>query len=80
MGFDLNATTHTFTKTTDGGAEQVVANDPADQANIGSLRSHLQTGGQPVRRGQLHLASRDSQRRHARLAESWAGAARVQVG
>jgi hypothetical protein len=29
MGFDLNATTHTFTKTTDDGAKQVVANDPA---------------------------------------------------
>src|SRR5215218_5337332 len=42
MPFDLNATTHTFTKTDTGGVEHVVANDPGDQRNITLIRQHLQ--------------------------------------
>jgi hypothetical protein len=42
MPFDLNATTHTFTKTDTGGVQEVEANDPADQANITLIRAHLQ--------------------------------------
>ncbi len=41
MPFDLNATTHTFTKTSSGGVETVVANDPNDQRNIILIRQHL---------------------------------------
>jgi hypothetical protein len=42
MPFDLNATTHTFTKNDTGGIEQVLANDPNDQRNITLIREHLQ--------------------------------------
>ena len=42
MPFDLNATTHTFTKTDNGGVQQVVANDQADQTDITLIRQHLQ--------------------------------------
>ncbi|MBT1003907.1 hypothetical protein KIH31_15025 [Paenarthrobacter sp. DKR-5] len=41
MPFDLNATTHTFTKTTTGGIEQIVANSPGDQHNITLIQQHL---------------------------------------
>lgn len=80
MGFDLNATTHTFTKTTDGGAEQVVANDPADQANIGSLRSHLQTVAGQFAEGNYSQPAAIHSADMPGLAELQAGAARVRVG
>jgi hypothetical protein len=41
MPFDLNATTHTFTKTGTGGVEKVVANRSTDQRNISLIRQHL---------------------------------------
>lgn len=41
MPFDLNATTHTFTKNATGGVEQVLAKDPGDQRNITLIRQHL---------------------------------------
>jgi len=42
MPFDLNATLHIFQDTATGGIQQVIANDPTDQENIGLIRSHLQ--------------------------------------
>jgi hypothetical protein len=41
MPFDLDATTHTFTKTADGGRQTVVADDPADAEQIALIRAHL---------------------------------------
>ena len=41
MPFDLNATTHTFTKTSQGGIQQIVANSACDQADIDLIRGHL---------------------------------------
>jgi hypothetical protein len=41
MPFDLNATTHTFSKTNSGGVEQVIVNSPSDRANIDLIRGHL---------------------------------------
>jgi hypothetical protein len=41
MPFDLDATTHTFTKTGDGGLQVVVADDPADAEQIALIRNHL---------------------------------------
>ncbi len=79
MGFDLNATTHTFTKTSDGGIEQVVVHDPADVRNTDLIRAHLhQVAGQfgagnfsdPA---SIHGAGMPG------LAELQAGASRVQV-
>lgn len=43
MPFDLDATTHTFTKTDLGGQQLVTANDPNDQTEIDLIRQHLQT-------------------------------------
>jgi hypothetical protein len=42
MPFDLDATTHTFTKTDTGGQQLVTADDPSDQTQIDLIRRHLQ--------------------------------------
>ena len=42
MPFDLEATTHVFTDTATGGVQDVVADDPTDDANISLIREHLQ--------------------------------------
>lgn len=41
MPFDLDATTHLFTKTDDGGLQVVVADDPEDTEQIELIRQHL---------------------------------------
>ena len=41
MPFDLEATTHTFTKTDHGGIQIVVADDPDDDEQIELIRGHL---------------------------------------
>ena len=41
MPFDLDATTHVFTNTDDGGIQVVTADDPADQRQIDLIREHL---------------------------------------
>jgi len=41
MPFDLDATTHVFTKTDDGGIQVVTADDPGDQDQIDLIREHL---------------------------------------
>lgn len=41
MPFDLDATTHRFTKTEDGGVQVVVADDPADTEQVALIREHL---------------------------------------
>jgi hypothetical protein len=41
MPFDLDATTHLFTKTDDGGVQVVVADDPEDTDQIDLIRGHL---------------------------------------
>lgn len=51
MPFDLNRTTHTFTQTTDGGVEEVVANKPSDIRDRDLIRSHLQTEANNFRHG-----------------------------
>ena len=42
MPFNLAATTHIFTKTAQGGLQQVVAKDSADSAQVNLARGHLQ--------------------------------------
>lgn len=42
MPFSLAATTHIFTKTAEGGNQQVVARNPADAAQARMIRQHLQ--------------------------------------
>jgi len=41
MGFDQHKTTHRFALYEDGGAIEVLVNDPADTANLEAIRSHL---------------------------------------
>jgi hypothetical protein len=41
MPFDLDATTHTFTQTADGGIQTVVADDPGDAEQVALIRRHL---------------------------------------
>jgi hypothetical protein len=41
MPFDLEATTHVFTKTAGGGVQVVTADDPTDQEQIELIRTHL---------------------------------------
>ncbi len=41
MPFDLDATTHHFTKTDEGGIQVVTADDPTDQRQIDLIRDHL---------------------------------------
>lgn len=41
MPFDLDRTTHRFTKTATGGVQTVVADDPADTTQIRLIREHL---------------------------------------
>jgi hypothetical protein len=43
MPFDLEATTHTFTKIDVGGRQVVTANDPSDRTQVDLIRQHLQT-------------------------------------
>jgi len=51
MPFDLDATTHTFTKTETGGVQLVTADDPEDQAQIDLIRGHLQVERDNFARG-----------------------------
>jgi len=41
MPFDLEKTTHTFSKTDTGGIQQVIAKDKSDTEQINLIRSHL---------------------------------------
>jgi hypothetical protein len=41
MPFDLEQTTHVFTKTEKGGLQQVIAKDPTQGEQIGLIRQHL---------------------------------------
>lgn len=43
MPFDLDETTHTFTKTDSGGVQLVTSDDPTDRTQIGLIRQHLRT-------------------------------------
>lgn len=41
MPFDLDATTHRFTKTPDGGIQTVTADEPRDDLQVRLIREHL---------------------------------------
>ena len=51
MPFDLERTTHRFTKTDTGGVQTVVADDPQDTAQITLIREHLTAEVDRFRRG-----------------------------
>lgn len=43
MPFDLNRTTHTFTKIADGGIQKVIVKHPGDTRNRDLIRVHLRS-------------------------------------
>ncbi len=51
MPFSLDATTHVFDATAQGGTQRVVANDPDDTREIGLIREHLRAEGDAFSRG-----------------------------
>ena len=51
MPFDLDRTTHHFTKTGSGGVQTVVADDPQDASQVGLVRQHLRQEADRFRRG-----------------------------
>jgi hypothetical protein len=51
MPFALEDTTHVFRPADDGGVQTVVADDPADDAQIELIRSHLREEADQFRRG-----------------------------
>lgn len=51
MPFDLDRTTHQFTKTDSGGVQTVVADDPQDTTQISLIRQHLTEEVDLFRRG-----------------------------
>ena len=79
MPFDLNRTTHTFTKTDTGGVETVVVNDPADTANLALIRSHLAEEAALFRTGNYSDPAKIHGMDMPGLHELEAGAARVNV-
>lgn len=79
MPFDLAATRHAFTKTDQGGLEQVVVIDPADRSNLELIRSHLQFEAAEFREGNYSDPARIHGMDMPGLAELEAGAERVDV-
>ena len=51
MPFDLNRTTHTFTKKASGGVQVVVVKDPADTRDLALIRAHLRDEAEQFRAG-----------------------------
>lgn len=51
MPFDLEKTTHVFSKTAKGGVQQVIAKDKSDTGQIGLIRAHLSEISREFRQG-----------------------------
>lgn len=51
MPFDLEKTTHVFSKTANGGIQQVIANDKSDSEQIQLIRDHLSKISEEFRQG-----------------------------
>lgn len=79
MPFDLAMTTHTFTKTADGGTQMVSANDPADAEQIKLIQDHLAHEAEAFMRGDYADPARIHGMDMPGMHELEAGAARVKV-
>jgi len=77
MPFDLNATTHTFAKTAQGGVETVVADDPGDGKNIALIRSHLAKERDKLAQGHFDDPAAIHGQQMPGLQQLAAGAARI---
>jgi hypothetical protein len=58
MPFDLDATTHRFTKTDDGGVQVVTADDPDDAEQVALVRAHLAEERDKFSRGEFEDPAR----------------------
>ena len=58
MPFDLEKTTHVFSKTAKGGMQQVVVKDKSDTEQIGLIRAHLSEISGDFRRGDFSKPER----------------------
>jgi hypothetical protein len=79
MPFDLDATTHRFTKTPEGGVQTVTADDPADQTQISLIRQHLRTERDNFSRGDFDDPARIHGMDMPGVAELGAGYERITV-
>ncbi|WP_199433423.1 hypothetical protein [Qaidamihabitans albus] len=77
MPFDLERTTHRFTKNRTGGEQTVVADDPSDTEQIRLIRQHLAKENAKFSRGDFSAPETIHGSRRAGLAELAAGYRRV---
>lgn len=79
MPFDLDATTHRFTKTDDGGIQTVTADDPDDETQIRLVRDHLVEERDNFARGDFNDPARIHGMDMPGVAELSAGYQRISV-
>jgi len=79
MPFDLEATTHVFEKTANGGVQKVVADSADDAENIAAIREHLREEADAFSRGEFSDPASIHGEDMPGLAELAAGAERVEV-
>ena len=79
MSFDLEATTHVYEKTENGGVQKVVADDPEDAENIAAIREHLREEAEAFGLGEFSDPASIHGGDMPGLAELEAGAERVEV-
>jgi hypothetical protein len=79
MPFDLDATTHRFTKTDAGGVQLVTADDPDDAEQISLVRAHLAEEREKFSRGEFDDPARIHGMDMPGVAELSAGYPRVRV-
>lgn len=79
MPFDLDATTHRFTKTSGGGVQTVTADSPADQTQVLLIRTHLREERDKFSRGDFEDPARIHGMDMPGVAELSAGYQRITV-
>ncbi len=79
MPFDLEATTHVYEKTGNGGVQKVVADDPSDAGNVAAIREHLREEADAFSGGEFSDPASIHGEDMPGLAELEAGAGRVEV-
>jgi len=79
MPFDLEATTHVYEKTANGGVQKVVADDPDDAENVAAIREHLREEADAFGRGEFSDPASIHGEDMPGLAELETGAERVEV-
>lgn len=79
MPFDLNKTTHIFTKNATGGVESVVVKDQADTRDIDLIRSHLKDEAVSFARGDYSDPAKIHGMDMPGVHELEAGASRISV-